>query len=134
MRVLIVDISRNFKDDISINLLEFLSKDSLTEKASSPLEALEKIELFHPDVILANYSMISIKTDELAFIDHIKNEGNLPVIAYGVIGKSKVPYKELGIADYIEKSTNTSKQLAEKFFSSITKILGNKPAPKTEDD
>ncbi len=127
MRVLIVDISRNFKDDISINLLEFLSKDSLTEKASSPLEALEKIELFHPDVILANYSMISIKTDELAFIDHIKNEGNLPVIAYGVIGKSKVPYKELGIADYIEKSTNTPKQLAEKFYNSITEIMAEKP-------
>lgn len=130
MRVLIVDISRNFKDAISINLLEFLSKDSLTEKASSPLEALEKIELFHPDVIIANYSMITIKTDEVTFINHIKNDGNLPVISYGVVPKSKIPYKELGLADYIEKSTNTTQQLAEKFYKSITEIMAKKPQTK----
>ena len=132
MRLLIVDISQNFKDEISFQLSGLLPKDSLIEKASSPLEALEKISLFHPDILLVNYSMIPIKTDGISFIDHIKNEDNLPVISYGILLKNKVPYRELGIADYIEKSTNTSKQLAEKFFSSITKILGNKPAPKTE--
>lgn len=134
MRVLIVDISRTFKDELSINLLDFLSKDSLTEKASSPIEALEKIELFHPDVIISNYSMISIKTDEIAFIDHIKNEGNLPVISYGVLSKNKIPYKEQGIFDYIEKSTNTVKQLAEKFYNIICEIMAKKPQtnPKSE--
>lgn len=132
MRVLIVDISKNFKDELSLHLSVLLPKNSLIEKASSPLEALEKISLFHPDILLVNYSMIPIKTDEIAFIDHIKNEDNLPVISYGILLKHKVPYREFGIAEYIEKSTNTPKQLAEKFFAAITKILGNTPAPKTE--
>lgn len=126
MRILIVDISRSFKDELSANLLKFLPDNSLIEKASSPLEALEKVSLFKPDAIIANYSMITIKMDELTFVKHLKNEGNLPVISYGVLSKNKIPYRESGVNDYIEKSTKNSLQLAEMFYNSIKTITANK--------
>lgn len=132
MRVLVVDLTSNFREILSVKLLTMLPKNSLLEKAASPSEALEKISLFHPDILLVNHTMISMKVDNTTFINHIKYEGNLPVIAYGFAKKDKVPYKALGVADYVEKTSSTDEVLIKNFVNAINEVLAQKPTVKPE--
>jgi DNA-binding response OmpR family regulator len=106
-------------DDETINLEFFevmLSKLGFeVEKAADGVEALEKVKLFHPDLILLDNIMPQMSGWELTKI--LKSDSKyreIPIIMLSALDdvKDKVEGYELGVDDYITKPFNFSEVLA----------------------
>ena len=106
-------------DDDPVNLEFFqlmLSKlGFIVEKASDGLEALEKLKIFEPDLILLDNIMPKMSGWEIT--KNLKNDPvykNIPIIMFSALDdvKDKIAGFELGIDDYITKPFNFSEVLA----------------------
>ncbi len=101
LRALIIDNSISFRDDLADGLRQNLPAGSLVEKTADPVDALSKVTLFHPDVIVLNYAMSPIQINGQSFLALLTEQKNIPIIAYGFMDKTH--FARLGIADYIRK-------------------------------
>jgi len=106
-------------DDDPVNLEFFqlmLSKLGFTvEEASDGLDALEKMEKFHPDLILLDNIMPRKSGWELTKeLKEDKRYQDIPIIMFSALDdvKDKVAGFELGVDDYITKPFNFSEVLA----------------------
>ena len=106
-------------DDDPVNLEFFqlmLSKlGFVVEKASDGLEAMEKLNVFHPDLILLDNIMPKMSGWEIT--KNLKSDPkykNIPIIMFSALDdvKDKIAGFELGIDDYITKPFNFSEVLA----------------------
>lgn len=114
-KILIVDDEKLTVDFFDI-MLSKLNFDVVT--ASDGEEALEKIKLYNPEVILLDNVLPKMTGFEV--VQKIKNETeykdykNIPIIMFSAINdpQTKVTGFEMGIDDYITKPFNFSEVLA----------------------
>ena len=107
LRVLIIDnsISLSFRDDLADGLQQNLPSGSLVEKTADPVDALEKVALFHPDIIVLNYAMSPIQINGQRLLVLLTEHNNIPIVAYGLMDKTH--FAQLGLAGYVKKPVDS---------------------------
>ena len=108
VRVLVIDNSISFRDALTDGLRLHLPAGSLVEKTSEPVDALEKVLLFHPDAIVLNYAMSPIHINGQWFLTRLSEQKGMPIIAYGFLAKEKISLSRFGLADYLVKPVQES--------------------------
>lgn len=96
-------------------------------KAEDGMEALEKVKLYSPDLLLLDNKLPKLTgievTQKIRKSDKYKNIKNVPIIMFSALGdpKDKVLGLEMGVDDYITKPFNFSE-----VFARIRNILRHK--------
>ena len=128
VRALIIDNSIYFRDELADGLRQHLPPGSLVEKTSDPVDALEKIPLFHPDVIVLNYAMSPIQINKQRFLTLLTEQQDIPIVAFGLMSKDLTHTAQFGIAYYIKKPTDS--EISPAFYRSfairIEQVLGHR--------
>lgn len=117
IRILVVDNSIFFRDELSDGLVRFLPSGSLVERASAPVEAQEKVRLFRPNAAVANYAMASIMIEGRRFFNMLAEMVSGPVIAFGAISNGRETALQSGALDYIMKPSDAD--VGPDFFKSV---------------
>ena len=134
VRVLIIDNSIYFRDELADGLRQHLPPGSLVEKTSDPVDALEKIPLFHPDVIVLNYAMSPIQINKQRLLTLLTEQQDIPIVAFGLMSKDLTHTAQFGIAYYIKKPTDS--EISPAFYRSfairIEQVLGHRMLPPKE--
>lgn len=106
-----------------IKMLTFLfeTKGFLIETAKDGMEALEKLEIINPGVIIVD--MMMPRMNGMEFCEIINKKGtikSLPVIVLSFISAFEIKEKllTLGICDYVEKPF-TSRELLNKVAAAL---------------
>ena len=130
VRIIVIDNSIFFRDELTDGLRQCLPAGSLVEKTSEPVDALEKVNLFHPDAIVLNYTMSPIQINGQWFINRLREQGDIPIISFGILPKEKISMTRFGIADYIEKPSekNITQHFFRLFVAHIEHILHSRKA------
>ena len=68
LRVLVIDNSISFLDEITSELLCRLPAGSLIERAEDPISAQEKLGPFQPAIIIINFALGIITVDGMKFL------------------------------------------------------------------
>lgn len=132
MRIIIFDLSHNFRRELTKELLPLLPEGSLIESSGDPSEGLEKIALFHPDIVLINHANVAMRVNDDKLIHKIQEEGKFPIVSYGIADKSKVNYSWIGITDYLEKKEDNAALLARDFINATKHMFVLKNPLKAE--
>ena len=122
-KILIVDDEVMLVDMIRMRL-----EDSgyLVDSANDGLEALSKIALMSPDLIVLDIYMA--KMDGYTMLKELrknKKTKNTPVIVLTASGKHREIFDKEGISDYMVKPFDT-----EDFLARIDKVLGKRKKSK----
>ena len=103
IRVLIIDNSIFFRQELVDRLRPHLPQNSLLESASDPAQAKEKQLLFRPDVIVANFMMAAVRLNGEPFLRQIIRDSGIPVVMFGAVPEGQETAHREGAADYILK-------------------------------
>lgn len=114
IRVLIIDNSIFFRQELADKLVSHLPKGSLLESAADPVQAREKGLLFHPDVIVTNLMMAAMRLSGEPFLPQMINESKRPVILFGTINEGHAIAQREGAAGYIVRPHD--KEIKESFY------------------
>ncbi len=106
VRVLVVDNSIFFRDELADGLARELPNGSLVERAAAPVEAKDKVRLFKPNVAVVNYSMAAVTLDGKRFFAVLADLVDGPVVAFGALAGGKESALQAGAIDYIVKPTD----------------------------
>ena len=121
IRVLVVDNSIFFRDELADGLMKSLPAGSLVERASAPVEAKDKVRLFRPNVVVANYAMASIQLDGKRFFTMLTDLVNGPVVSFGAVPSGRESALQSGAIDYIVKPAGGD--VTEEFFKGCVSRL-----------
>ncbi len=116
-----VDNSIIFRDELADGLMKILPAGSLVERASAPVEAKDKVRLFRPNVVLANYAMASIQLDGKRFFSMIAELVNGPVVSFGSVPSGREGALQSGAIDYVVKPAGGD--INEDFFKTCVSRL-----------
>ena len=107
LRVLVIDNSISFLDEITSELLCRLPYGSLVERAEDPISAQEKLGPFHPAIIVMNFAIGIITVDGMKFLTKLTRDSkqalSIPVIAYGMMGVNRKMAIALGASSYLKR-------------------------------
>ena len=135
LRVLVIDNSISFLDEITSELLCRLPSGSLVERAEGPISAQEKLGPFQPAIIAMNFAVGIITVDGMKFLTKLTTESKqtVPVIVYGMMGVNRKMALSLGAHSYLkrpgvaESATVFYDRLAERIKTTVTSCK-NEPA------
>ena len=114
IRVLVIDNSIFFRQELADKLVSYLPKGSLLESAADPMQAREKGLLFHPDVIVTNLMMAALRLSGEPFITQMIKESKLPVILFGTIREGHAIAMREGAVGYVLRPHD--RELKESFY------------------
>ena len=105
LRVLVIDNSISFLDEITSELLCRLPSGSLVERAEGPINAQEKLGPFQPAIIAMNFAVGIITVDGMKFLTKLTTESKqtVPVIVYGMMGVNRKMALSLGAHSYLKR-------------------------------
>ena len=103
VRVLVIDNSIFLCDELADGLRQHLPPGSLVEKTTEPVDALEKVSLFHPDVIVLNYTVSQIQINGQRLLSLLREHPDIPIITFGFLPKEKTTVARFGISDYVTR-------------------------------
>lgn len=105
LRVLVIDNSISFLDEITSELLCRLPSGSLVERAEGPISAQEKLGPFQPAIIAMNFAVGIITVDGMKFLTKLTTESKqtVPVIVYGMMGVNRKMALSLGAHSYLKR-------------------------------
>ena len=105
LRVLVIDNSISFLDEITSELLCRLPSSSLVERAEGPISAQEKLGPFQPAIIAMNFAVGIITVDGMKFLTKLTTESKqtVPVIVYGMMGVNRKMALSLGAHSYLKR-------------------------------
>ena len=121
VRVLVIDNTISFRDALADGLRQSLPLGSLVEKTSEPVDALEKVTLFHPDVIVLNYAMSPLHINGQYFIHLLAEQQEIPIVAYGLLPREKISLRRFRLTDYLVKPSDDGDHLP--FFREVAKHI-----------
>ena len=104
LRVFVIDNSITFQNTMVQELNKRLPAGSLIEHAGLPAEALEKISVFKPGIIILNFALSSLLVRQEKFLPLlVKNYPQIPIITYGILDSGQKTALLLGAAHYLKK-------------------------------
>lgn len=122
IRLLLIEKSIFFLDTCAQELLKRLPAGSLVEKADNPVDAISKIRIFQPDIILMNFSLGLITVDGCQFLPALTSQQpEIPVIVYGLMATSRNTAIKMGAHDYLKKPSVP--QSLPAFFDEISQMV-----------
>lgn len=123
IRVLIIDNSIYFLQELADKVRAYLPKGSLVESDSDPVHAEKKALLFRPNVIVANFMLAAVKLNGEPFLAHLIQETKVPTILFGAVPEGRDAAHREGAVDYIIKplERDLPETFYEKFAHSIQK-------------
>ena len=131
LRVLVIDNSISFLDEITSELLCRLPSGSLVELAEDPISAQEKLGPFRPAIIVMNFAIGIITVDGMKFLTKLNREAKIPVIAYGMMGVNRKMAMALGASSYLKRPGAT--EPADAFYDLLAnRIKSTVAAPAGE--
>ena len=131
LRVLVIDNSISFLDEITSELLCRLPSGSLVERAEDPISAQEKLGPFRPAIIAMNFAIGIITVDGMKFLTKLNQEAKIPVIVYGMMGVNRKMAMALGASSYLKRPGAT--EPADAFYDLLAnRIKSTVAAPAGE--
>ena len=131
LRVLVIDNSISFLDEITSELLCRLPSGSLVERAEDPISAQEKLGPFRPAIIAMNFAIGIITVDGMKFLTKLNQEAKIPVIVYGMMGVNRKMAMALGASSYLKRPGAT--EPADAFYDRLAdRIKSTVAAPAGE--
>ena len=131
LRVLVIDNSISFLDEITSELLCRLPSGSLVELAEDPISAQEKLGPFRPAIIVMNFAIGIITVDGMKFLTKLNREAKIPVIVYGMMGVNRKMAMALGASSYLKRPGAT--EPADAFYDRLAdRIKSTVAAPAGE--
>ena len=131
LRVLVIDNSISFLDEITSELLCRLPSGSLVELAEDPISAQEKLGPFRPAIIVMNFAIGIITVDGMKFLTKLNQEAKIPVIVYGMMGVNRKMAMALGASSYLKRPGAT--EPADAFYDLLAnRIKSTVAAPAGE--
>ena len=131
LRVLVIDNSISFLDEITSELLCRLPSGSLVERAEDPISAQEKLGPFRPAIIVMNFAIGIITVDGMKFLTKLNQEAKIPVIVYGMMGVNRKMAMALGASSYLKRPGAT--EPADAFYDLLAnRIKSTVAAPAGE--
>ena len=131
LRVLVIDNSISFLDEITSELLCRLPYGSLVERAEDPISAQEKLGPFRPAIIAMNFAIGIITVDGMKFLTKLNQEAKIPVIVYGMMGVNRKMAMALGASSYLKRPGAT--EPADAFYDLLAnRIKSTVAAPAGE--
>ena len=104
LRLLVIDNSIIFHENLASELTRRLPQGSLVERVLNLEEAPEKIKLFKPTIIVMNFALASTPVQEEKFLPWLKRlVPHVPIIAYGMMDSSKHTSRMLGASAYLKR-------------------------------
>ena len=132
IRLLLIENSIFFRDTCVEALLQRLPKSSLIERAGDPIEAQNKLALFHPSVILLNFAMGVITVDGNQFLPLLSSQHpELPIITYGLLSTSRRTALGCGARAHVQKPGPAAAMAG--FFDELAQLV-LAHAPSAADD
>lgn len=131
LRVLVIDNSISFLDEITSELLCRLPSGSLVERAEDPISAQEKLGPFRPAIIAMNFAIGIITVDGMKFLTKLNRGAKIPVIVYGMMGVNRKMAMALGASSYLKRPGAT--EPADAFYDRLAdRIKSTVAAPAGE--
>ncbi len=127
IRVLILDDSLLFREVLARGL-EIDPLIKVVAKAENPFDAIEKIEIFKPDVITCDVHMP--KMDGIEFIRQLLPQHPVPIIVVSGINEAVFDAMDAGAVGFVSKPNLQSPQSVEHFIRDL--ILKIKEASKAK--
>ncbi len=132
IRVLIVDNSIFFRQELVDRLRKHLPHGTLMESASDPVLTREKMLLFRPNVIVANFMMAALRVDGEPFLMYLIRKAGIPIILFGTVPEGEEIARRDGAAAYILKPQDH--EIRENFFADFARtlqqtVMNYKPRP-----
>ena len=127
LRVFVIDNSITFQNTMVQELNKRLPAGSLIEHAGLPAEALEKISVFKPGVIILNFALSSLLVQQEKFLPLlVKKYPQIPIITYGIMDSGQKTALVLGAAHYLKKPSigQPMQPFLEKMVSTVLVVHG----------
>lgn len=122
LRVFAIDNSINFQNTLVQELTKRLPAGSLVEHAGQPAEALDKMAVFKPNVIVLNFALGSLQVQQEKFLPLlVKKYPPVPIVTYGILDSGEKAAKILGAAHYLKKPSVG--QPIEPFLDNLMRTL-----------
>ena len=122
LRVFAIDNSIMFQNTLVQELTKRLPSGSLVEYAGQPAEAMDKMAVFKPDIIVLNFALGSLMVNQEKFLPLLaKKYPQVPIIAYGILESGEKAAKVLGAAHYLKKPSVG--QPMEPFLNNLMRTL-----------
>lgn len=122
LRVFAIDNSIMFQNTLVQELTKRLPSGSLVEHAGQPAEALDKMAVFKPDIIVLNFALGSLMVNQEKFLPLLaKKYSQVPIITYGILESGEKAAKILGAAHYLKKPSVG--QPMEPFLNNLMRTL-----------
>lgn len=129
VRMLVVDNSIFFRKELADAMCKNLPTGSLVESAADAIEAMEKISLFAPSVIVANVSLSATVLEGKYLFAAMSAKCHAPIVSYGILSEAKEAALRVGAGDYIVKPSDSGEMPA--FFRHIVaaaeRLLNSRP-------
>ena len=126
VRMLVIDNSIFFRKELSAAMCRQLPAGSLVETAADAIEAMEKIRLFAPSVVVVNVALSAITIEGKHLFPALTEKIQAPIIAYGILPEARSAALKSGAAEYVVKPSDSGDMAA--FFRRIVS-LADRPAP-----
>ena len=122
LRVFVIDNSIIFQNTLVQELTKRLPAGSLVEHAALPSEALEKLSVFKPSIIILNFALGSLLVQQEKFLPLLaKKFSQTPIVTYGILESGQKAAQILGAAHYLKKPSIG--QPLEPFFDKLISTL-----------
>jgi two-component system chemotaxis response regulator CheB len=104
LRVFVIDNSITFQNTMVQELNKRLPAGSSIEHAGLPAEALEKISVFKPGIIILNFALSSLLVRQEKFLPLlVKSYPQIPIITYGIMDSGQKTALLLGASHFLKK-------------------------------
>ena len=122
LRVFVIDNSITFQNTMVQELNKRLPAGSSIEHAGLPTEALEKISVFKPGIIILNFALSSLLVRQEKFLPLlVKSYPQVPIITYGIMDSGQKTALFLGAAHFLKKPSigQSMQPFFEKMVSTV---------------
>lgn len=102
IRVLVIESSSFYRDTLFGGLRSCID-DVQLESATEAEEAVLKIRMFKPDVVVLNFFMGIQEIESQHFLDVLARTTKAPIIAYGMLERTRSRAQAMGVFEYLVK-------------------------------
>lgn len=102
IRVLVIESSSFYRDTLFGGLRSCID-DVQLESATEAAEAVLKIRMFKPDVVVLNFFMGIQEIESQHFLDVLARTTKAPIIAYGMLERTRSRAQAMGVFEYLVK-------------------------------
>lgn len=120
IRVLVIESSSFYRDTLFGGLKSRIDGVQL-ESATEAEEAVLKIRIFNPNVVVLNFFMGIQETESQHFLDVLSRKTKAPIIAYGMLERTRSRAQAMGVFEYLVKPKPGTDKMS--FYADLAKAV-----------